>query len=122
VTTDNLATAPDPRAALIAGLRGLADFLAENPAMPLAWFTARVSMPGEGANDDEQRAFVDRVAAVLGITAGITGSSAHYRARREFGPVEFESFMIPAAVSARYKAENSYCGSVQVDDDAAVAA
>lgn len=113
--------ATDPtagRAALIAGLRGLADFLETNPALPVpGYMSARLSMMSPSGDDDAERAFVDSTAAALGTTAAHVGPSGHYRTTRTFGPVEVEAFMIPAAASARYDALNSYRDSVRVDDE-----
>ena len=106
------------RAALIAGLRSLADFIEANPAVPVPSFlSAHVSISAPGADDDEKRAFVDTTAAALGTTADYVDYSGHYVTSRSFGPAEFRVFAIPAAVHARYDALNSYRDSVRLDDE-----
>lgn len=108
---------PQLRAALIAGLRDLADFIEANPAVPVpSYVSARISIPAPGADDDEKRAFVDSAAAALGTTAAYAAPSGHYTTGRTFGPVGFEVFMIPAAAHARHDALDSYRHSIRLDD------
>lgn len=110
--------AADDRAALIAGLRDLADFIEANPAVPVPpYLSAHISIPAPGSDDDEKRAFVDTTAASLGTTAAYVDPSGHYMTARTFGPVEFHVFTIPAAAHARYDALNSYRDSVRLDDE-----
>jgi hypothetical protein len=110
----------DDRAAVIAGLRDLADFLEANPAVPGPSGSQRHLLCAPFGPDDERRAFVDHVAAVLGTSAAFD-SNGHYEAVRSFGPVDFVVFMIPDAAHARYEAENSYRDSIRLDDEAVAA-
>jgi len=107
---------PDGRAALIAGLRDLADFLEANPAMPVpSRFTPQnISVVPDGDTDDERRAVVDRVAAVLGTEA--CDDHGHYGTGRKFGPVEYRAFAISDAAWADHKAQSSYNGCIRLDE------
>jgi hypothetical protein len=68
----------------IRALRDLADFLDAHPDLPVPWVDAR---PGHGleGTDEEKRAEVDRIAAILGVQAKMSESGAHYEAERDFG-------------------------------------
>ena len=70
---------------VIRALRDLAGFLDAHPDLPVPWVDAR---PGRGfeGTDEEERAEVDRIAAILGVQARETSESGtHYEAQREFG-------------------------------------
>jgi len=84
------------RAAWVAGLRDLADFLAAHPDLPVppAHHTEGFVVFPDGGTDDECRAGVDQAAGILGVRAAERGSG-HYRATRAFGPVEYIAVMIP---------------------------
>lgn len=88
---------PDPgeRHQLIAGLRELADFLDQNPRVP-APSRADVFVFPADASDAEMVAEVDGIARLIGVTASADGSpSGHYRAVRDFGPVQYRAVAIP---------------------------
>jgi hypothetical protein len=90
------------RAELIAGLHSLADYLHANPAIPVPEFSTDVLIHVRGT-DDEQRAEIDRVAALLGVSVeDRTLHGGHYKAIRCFGPVEYRCVAIPAAVMAAH--------------------
>jgi len=109
----------DERAAFIAGLRALANFLKAHPDMPFPdGDHQRHLLCAPFGPDDERRAFVDRVAAMLGTSAAYD-SNGHYEAVRSFGPIDLVVFMIPATAHARYEAENSYRHSVRLDEPVA---
>jgi hypothetical protein len=99
-TAADLRAAAD-RAAWVAGLRDLADFLAEHPDVPVppAWHTQRVHEFPEGDSDTERRAGVDRAAVALGVQATET-RGGHYEALARFGPVEYVAVAIPKASPA----------------------
>jgi len=84
------------RAAWVAGLRDLADFLAAHPDVPVppAYHSCTLHVFPEGDSDDDRRAETDRAAGVLGTAAAETGGG-HYKATRSFGPVEFALVVIP---------------------------
>ena len=99
-TAADLRAAAD-RAAWVAGLRDLADFLAAHPDVPVppAYHDQGITVFPEGGTDDERRAGVDRAAGVLGVRAAET-RGGHYRASRSFGPVTFDVVVIPSADQA----------------------
>ncbi len=87
-------TYPDSaeRAALISGLRTIADYLESNPAVPAPAYPVVYTFPPAG-DWAEMRADIDATAARLGVTAHRTGG--HYVAARSFGPVEYRAVAIP---------------------------
>lgn len=102
------------RQAVIDGLHALADFLAEHPDVPAgnAWSL----MYHCRGTDEEKRAEVDRVAAVLGVTAGSPSDPDHYVAVRVFGGVEYEACAITDEHMRRYVAASSYDGAVEPEE------
>jgi hypothetical protein len=109
------------RADFIAGLHALADYLNDNPAVPVPPFQTDVLIHIRGT-DQEQRAEVDRLAALLGVAVvDQTGTGGHYTATRAFGPVEYRCVAVPHAVRAAYAAGMSYADSVIPDDLAGAA-
>jgi hypothetical protein len=85
---------PTERAALIAGLRELADYLDSNPAVPAPIYATVYAFPPE-AEWAEMRAEVRAVAERLGVTAYRT-HGGHVFAARSFGPVEYRAVAIPS--------------------------
>jgi hypothetical protein len=76
------------RAALIDGLRALADYLESNSYVPAPkYMDVYVFPPDEDCAG--MRAEIDAAAALLGVRAGWT-VGGHYVARRAFGPVEYQ--------------------------------
>jgi hypothetical protein len=72
------------RAAVLEGLTAFARFLTARPDLPLGDsdpFLCSV----KGGTDEQNRAEVDRIAAVLGVTAGDSPADTHYGASRDFG-------------------------------------
>lgn len=84
------------RAAWVAGLRDLADYLAAHPDVPVpsAHHTQSFHVFPDQGGEAERRAEVDRVAAVLGTQAA-ESHGGHYKAARSFGPVEYLAVVIP---------------------------
>jgi hypothetical protein len=83
------------RVRLIAGLRDLADFLGQNPGVPVPWGTDVLVFPAE-ANDAEMFAEIDTIAEMIGSTASDADSPrGHYSAVRSFGPVRYRAVAIP---------------------------
>jgi hypothetical protein len=113
----------DDRAALIAGLHELADFLAAHPDVPVppGYHETIVHVFPDGDTDDERRAGVDAAAAVLGTPAADPDGCGHYKVERKFGPVTYGVLAISAARRAAHAAGVSYYGSV-IPDSPAVAA
>ena len=65
------------------------------------------------ASDEAERAEVDRIAGVLGVTPALNAAQTHYRARRAFGRVEVTAVAITAQAMAQYRAGSSYLDAVQ---------
>ena len=87
----------DERSGLIAGLRELAEFLAQNPQVPAPRRTDLLVFPPDGS-DTEMFAEIDVIAAEIGATATDADSPAgHYSAVRDFGPVQYRAVAIPHA-------------------------
>ena len=84
---------PTERAALIGGLRALADYLESNPEVPAPVYPVVYAFP-PAANWPAKRAEIDAIAAQLAVTAHETGGG-HYVAARSFGPVEYRAVAIP---------------------------
>lgn len=94
---------PAERAALIDGLRGLADYLESNPEVPAPIYSDLLTFPPE-AEWAGMRAEIDVIAALLGVTAG-EPYGEHYVASRYFGPVEYRAVAIPPKTSADTESE-----------------
>ena len=85
------------RSGLIAGLRNLAEFLAQNPQVPAPRRIDLLVFPPDGS-DTEMFAEIDVIAAEIGATATDVDSPAgHYSAVRDFGPVQYRAVAIPHA-------------------------
>jgi hypothetical protein len=110
-------TGPSARHQIITGLRQLADYLHAHPDLPVSehgWdlsdYTLRVS-------DDQGRADVDRIAAILGVTpADDTRGGGHYTAAKAFGPITYRYVHVPARRRAIHDAWSSYADSITPDD------
>jgi hypothetical protein len=79
------------RAALISGLRSLADYLESNPQVPAPSYSTVYTFPN--GNWAEMGAEIDAIATRLDVIAHETGG--HYVATRCFGPVEYRAVAIP---------------------------
>ncbi len=85
----------EERVRLIAGLRDLANFLDQNPDVPVPWRADVLVFPTE-ASDAEMFAEIDTIAELIGSTASDTDSPrGHYSAVRDFGPVQYRAVAIP---------------------------
>jgi hypothetical protein len=96
-------TGPDRRAALIAGLRDLADFLEAHPDLPLPFLGGGISYHAHGT-DGEARAEVDRIAAILDVPAAARDNDDHYEASRDFGGVAYRAMAVRQDALRRYTA------------------
>lgn len=86
---------PEERIQLVAGLRGLAEFLDQNPGVPAPRWTDLLVFPPVGT-DAQMFAEIDAIAEQIGTTATDAESPAgHYSAVREFGPVQYRAIAIP---------------------------
>jgi hypothetical protein len=85
----------EERVRLIAGLRDLANFLDQNPDVPVPWRADVVVFPTE-ASDTEMFAEIDTIAVLIGSDASDADSPrGHYSAVRIFGPVQYRAVAIP---------------------------
>lgn len=84
---------PAERAALISGLRALADYLDSNPEVPSPIYAQIYAFPPDGEWAG-MRAEIVAVAARLGVTA-YRSYGGHVFAARAFGPVEYRAVAIP---------------------------
>jgi len=85
----------EERDRLIAGLRGLADFLNQNPQVPAPRSTDLLVFPPNGSNV-EMFAEIDAIAGLIGAVASDADSPrGHYSAQRDFGPVQYRAVAIP---------------------------
>ncbi|HEX4818435.1 MAG TPA: hypothetical protein VFV66_37335 [Nonomuraea sp.] len=105
----------DRRSALINGLIDLAAFLEAHPDVPVPFSVTVHHFPGQ-ASDDDQRAEIDQIAALVGSEIAYEDSPyGHYATSRLFGPVEYRAVAVLAAARARHAAERSYTGCIQPD-------
>lgn len=81
------------RAALVGGLRALADYLESNPEVPISIYSDVFTFPPD-ADWTVMRAEIDSIAAQLGVTGRET-VGGHYVASRSFGPIEYRAVAIP---------------------------
>ena len=85
----------EERVRLIAGLRDLANFLDQNPDVPVPWRADVLVFPTE-ASDAEMFAEIDTIAELIGSTASDADSPrGHYSAVRNFGPMHYRAVAIP---------------------------
>jgi hypothetical protein len=83
-------TDPAIRAAFVAGLRALANFLTAHPDLPVPVHGWDVIINTHGTKD-QQRAEVHSIATLLNVTPDMV----HLRASRRFGPIEYRTVAIP---------------------------
>lgn len=81
------------RAALIGGLRDLADYLESNPEVPTTYGATVYAFPPNG-DCAAMRAEIDAIAVRLGTTAHPAAYGEHYDVIRAFGPVEYRAVAI----------------------------
>ena len=84
---------PAERAALIGGLRELADYLESAPDIPVTSHATIYAFPADGKCAG-MRAEIDAIAARLGINAQQAAKGSHYGVTRTFGPVEYRAVAI----------------------------
>jgi hypothetical protein len=95
----------EERVRLIAGLRHLANFLDQNPDVPMPWRAGVLVFPTE-ASDAEMFAEIDTIAALIGSDASDADSPrGHYSAVRNFGPVQYRAVAIPHSVRNNERGE-----------------
>ena len=105
-------TNPAERRDLISGLRALADFLEGNTEIPAPFSTDVLVFP-PGVSDEDGRAEIDRIAAMIGaLVVDGTARNEHYVTSRRFGAVEYRAVFIPPRVRAYHHAQASYFGRI----------
>jgi hypothetical protein len=121
---DQSATAGEPRAEVIGGLRQLADYLDQHPEVPVNEFGwSLLDFTRHDVDDTAGKAEVDQVAATLGVTVrDETPRGGHYRAVKAFGLVTYEFLHVTKRRQAASEALMSYSGCVTPDDDTPQAA
>ncbi|MEV4390697.1 hypothetical protein [Nonomuraea sp. NPDC049607] len=104
------------RDALIAGLISMAGFLKAHPQIPTSIAPVTLRAFPDNGSDDDMRAEVDKVAALLGTEIDHHHlPHDHYMTGIGFGPVRYEFIAILAAARARHAADDSYRGCIQID-------
>jgi hypothetical protein len=84
----------EERSALINGLHEAAEFLDQNPQVPAPRYADLFVFPPTGS-DAEMFAEIDAIAEQIGSTASADEPAGHYRAVRDFGPVQYRAIAIP---------------------------
>jgi hypothetical protein len=117
----SMTTDPAARAALISGLRKLADFLAANPDVAVSKQGADISLTPYGDDDTEAREI-----AAFADAAGIDvlddrASGGKMEAAIVFGPITYRAFTYSSATLAESDARRSYERNVQVASPAPLA-
>jgi hypothetical protein len=118
-----MSTDPAARAAFIAGLRELADFLESHPAVAVPSYGTDITVQPCGT-DEEEAADIDAFAAAAGVEVldwRRTGDArgyhvGRYSAVRKFGPVTLTAFTYTAKTLAEHDARRSYDRNIQPDD------
>ena len=97
------------RTQTITGLRALADFLENNPDIPVREYGDEYTYFTRAENDTTERAEVDRIAAALGETVtDETGRGGHYTVSKTFGRITYTATHIPAKCRTAHAAHMSY--------------
>ena len=103
------------RRAFITGLRDLAEYLDQHPAVAIPVHGTEILLSAASA-DDGGCAQVDYFARQLGVPVeNELAYSGHYRAARSFGPVGYRMAAISEAAMDRHHAHYSYSGCVTPD-------
>ncbi|GLY74385.1 hypothetical protein [Actinoallomurus iriomotensis] len=97
------------RAQTIAGLRALADFLENNPSIPVREYGGDYTVFPYADDDAAERAEIDRIATALGETVtDETGRGGHYTVSKTFGRITYNAIHVPAKRQAAHEALMSY--------------
>jgi hypothetical protein len=95
----------EERVRLIAGLRDLANYLDQNPDVPVPWGADVFVFPAD-ASDAEMFAEIDTIGELIGSAASDAGSPrGHYSAVRNFGPVQYRAVAIPHSARDNERAQ-----------------
>lgn len=104
------------RTQVISGLRELADFLEANPAIPVREYGWDLHYNARGT-DAEEKAEVDRIATLLGVTPIDDRPDGHFIASKTFGRITYEAIHIPARRMAIHHALMSYAPAFDISND-----
>ena len=88
------------RAQWLADARALLDFIEANPDLPVNTF--RIAASIYNGTDEENRAAVDAVAAILAVEPTTSRHGGHYNAAIEIGSAVYEAYMVPDRTMRRY--------------------
>lgn len=117
-------TDPDTRAAFIGHLHALADYLADNPDIPVPelWHEISILLHAHGT-DTAKYAEVNRIAGLMNTSVlDETPKGGHCTTTRRFGPLAYTIVAIPDEYHRRYLAGQSYADNVIPDPAPAVTA
>jgi hypothetical protein len=104
------------RAQTIAGLRALADFLEDNPAVPVREFGADYTVFARCEDDATERTEIDSIAHALGeIPTDDTEDGGHYIVSKTFGRITYSAVHVPARRRAAHEALMSYAPTFHRD-------
>jgi hypothetical protein len=104
-------TDPKDRAEFIGSLRQLADFLADNPHLPVPTYGAEISLH-TNLYEDGGKEQVDHIARQLGTPIIDNTPDGHYFVYRMFGRLGYKALSIPGTRMAWYDARHSYDDSI----------
>ena len=104
------------RAQTIAGLRALADFLENNPSVPVRELGADYTVFARREDDAAERTEIDSIARALGeIPTDDTRDGGHYTVSKTFGRVTYSAVHVPARRRAAHEALMSYAPTFHHD-------
>jgi hypothetical protein len=97
------------RTQTINGLRALADFLQDNPQIPVREYGVDYTYFARRDDDAAERAEIDHIARALGETvADETGDGGHYAVYKRFGRITYGAVHVPTRSRAAHEALMSY--------------
>lgn len=106
------------RTQTIVGLRALADFLEDNPGVPVRELGAEYTVFARREDDAAERAEIDIIAAALGESVtDETEDGGHYTVSKTFGRITYSAVHIPARRRDAHNALMTYAPAF--DHDAA---
>jgi hypothetical protein len=112
-------TVPDDlfaRTQTIAGLRVLADFLEDNPSVPVREYGGEYTVFARADENTVERAEIDRIAAALGETVtDDTERGGHYSVSKTFGRITYRAIHVPSKRQAAHEALMSYAPAFHPD-------
>ena len=97
------------RAQTVAGLRALADFLENNPTVPVNEYGADYKIFARAESNAAERTEIDRIASALGADVeDDTTRGGHYTVSKTFGRITYSAVHVPAERQAAHEALMSY--------------